>query len=61
MRKKRLAAVGWPILVCAYLALAVSPVSARVLQSGFGYNNYNFSPVTVTYSWSGHYPGEPDV
>lgn len=61
MRKKWLTVFVWPILFCALLALAASPVAAAQLQDGIGYVNTNGAKLTVTYSWSGHYPGKPDV
>lgn len=61
MRKKRPAVVGWPLLFCALFALAASPVVAAQLQEGIGYVNTNGAKLTVTYSWSGHYPGKPEV
>lgn len=61
MRKKWLTAMGWPSLFCALLVLAASAAMAASLQGGIGYSNHNFAKIIVTYSWSGHYPGDPEV
>ncbi|HEV8577443.1 MAG TPA: hypothetical protein VGX68_00055 [Thermoanaerobaculia bacterium] len=61
MRKKWLTVFGWPILFCVLFALAASSATAASLQGGIGYHNFNFAKIIVTYSWSGHYPGKPDV
>ena len=61
MRMKRFTAIPWPVLFLLCLALAASAAKADILKTGFDYNNLNFAPVTVTYSWSGHYAGEGEV
>ncbi len=45
----------------AGLFVLVTAAHADILKDGIGYNNYNFAKVIVTYSWSGHYPGEGEI
>jgi hypothetical protein len=59
MRKQRLGTVV--LLVFLIGLIASASVEGRILQQGIGYCNYNFSPVTLTYSWSGNYPGQGEV
>jgi len=61
MRMNRFTAAMWPLLCLVCLVLAASAAGASSLKSGFGYNNLNFAPVTVTYSWSGHFAGGGEV
>jgi hypothetical protein len=61
MRTKRFTALAWPTLLVVCLVLAAFPAGAKILKGGFGYNNLNFAPVTVTYSWSGHFAGGGEV
>jgi hypothetical protein len=61
MRMKRFTAAAWPLLLLAGLVLAAPAAEAKILKTGFDYNNLNFAPVTVTYSWSGHFAGGGEV
>ena len=45
----------------AFLFLLAASARGDILKDGIGYNNYNFSKVILTYSWSGHYPGQGEV
>jgi hypothetical protein len=61
MRQQESSFPKWPILYTACLVLAISSALADRLKDGYTYTNFNNARVTVTYSWSGHYLGEPDV
>lgn len=50
------------VFALVLLALAGTlPANAAGLQGGTGYCNMNFAPVTLTYSWSGHFPGGNEI
>lgn len=58
-QKTRLATTG--VLVLLLGLFLVPAAHGRILKQGITYCNYNFSPVTLTYSWSGNYPGQGEV
>lgn len=49
-----------PTLLAGLFLLAAS-AEADILKHGIGYSNHNFAKVILTYSWSGHYPGQGEV
>jgi hypothetical protein len=51
-----------PLALILAVSLALAPAaSAEILKRGIGYSNMNFAKVILTYSWSGHYPGQGEV
>jgi len=53
----------WIVLAFVFVAALGLSVAANadILKDGIGYSNLNFAKVIVTYSWSGHYPGQGEV
>jgi hypothetical protein len=47
--------------VAAIGPLVPSSCSAASLSNGFGLTNDNFTAITYTYSWTGHFLGQGDV
>jgi hypothetical protein len=59
MRTKRFTVI--PVLLLVFLVLAASAAEARLLRNGVILRNPNRVPITVTYSWSGHFGTQGDV